>query len=46
LYLKKLPRQWGVEIHVDGSILWQVARRRKLPLPELPERNLDLILRR
>jgi hypothetical protein len=46
LYLKKLPRQWGVEIHVDGSILWQTARRRKLALPELRERNLDLILRR
>jgi hypothetical protein len=32
-------------VHMDGSILWHVARRRKLALPKLPERSMDLILR-
>jgi hypothetical protein len=32
-------------VHVDGSILWHLARRANLALPDLSERSLDLILR-
>ncbi len=49
LYLKKPPmlvRDQRPELHVDGAILWHLGLRKKFPLPELPEKNLDLILRR
>ena len=32
-------------ISIEGSILWHVARRRGLKLPDLPEKLADLILR-
>jgi hypothetical protein len=31
--------------HVDGSILWHLARRTGIALPNLPERSLDRIVR-
>jgi hypothetical protein len=49
LYLRKTPqlvRARRPELHVDGSILWHIGLRKRFALPELPERNLDLILRR
>ncbi len=49
LYLKKPPmlvRDQRPELHVDGAILWHLGLRKKFPLPKLPEKNLDLILRR
>jgi hypothetical protein len=49
LYLKKPPLLVNAqrpELHVDGSLLWHLGLRKKFALPELPERNLDLILRR
>ena len=49
LHLKKPPmlvRAQRPELHVDRSILWHLGLRKKFALPELPERNLDLILRR
>lgn len=32
-------------VSIEGSILWHVARRRGLALPELPEKLADLVLR-
>jgi hypothetical protein len=49
LYVKKPPllvRAQRPDLHVDGGILWHLGLRKKFALPELPERNLDLILRR
>ncbi len=46
LYQKSGFSTNGVEaVHIEGSILWHVARRAKLTLPELPQRTQDLILR-
>jgi hypothetical protein len=32
-------------VHMDGSILWHVARRSGLALPEFPDKTMDMILR-
>jgi hypothetical protein len=46
LYRKSAFQHGGFpNVHIDGSILWHVARRSNLALPELAERALDLILR-
>ncbi len=51
--LKHIVRNWRKTIEpksfrvisIEGSILWHVARRRGLELPELPEKLSDLVLR-
>lgn len=46
LYRKSAFQHSGFHnVHVDGSILWHLARRAGITLPELGERSLDLILR-
>jgi hypothetical protein len=44
LYRKSASERDFPEPHVDGSILWHLARRLGIELPKLPEASLDLIL--
>jgi hypothetical protein len=46
LYRKKAPENDRLmRPHVDASILWHLARRSAIALPDLPERSLDRIVR-
>jgi hypothetical protein len=39
------PNQLLLSVHIEGSILWHVARRRGTPLPKMPDSLMDLLLR-
>jgi len=41
---KSPPERDFPRVHVDGSILWHLARRSGIALPKLPEASLDLIV--
>lgn len=42
---KTIERNTAPRVSIEGSILWHVARRRGVALPELPEKLDDLVLR-